>query len=360
MIEVAHPWSFLLLFLGVPLLWLAQRRSLADLTPSARRLCLVVRAIVLGLLVLALAGVNLLLPSQKVAAMFVIDHSASVSSEARAEADQFISESLRAAGENFAGVTGFAKTPALWIPIRPGGARPKQWPAMEAPNSTDIARALDFASALLPAEAHRRIILLSDGNDTSDRAAETAQRLTAEGIELSVVPLHNPKRAEVLVEKVDVPRQLKTGEPFDLTANIRSNIATTAKAKLYQNQFLVEQRDLSLKEGDNTFAAPNLKADGTFVTYELEIIPATDTSLENNRAQGTASLRGQPRVLVIDPDESRIRPLATALRAERILVETRSINGAPRSLEDLQQFDLLALSDVSALQLNRETMELYR
>jgi uncharacterized membrane protein len=360
MIEIAHPWSFLLLALCVPLLWFAQRRSLADLTPGSRRLCLVVRAIILVLLVLALAGINLLLPGRKVATMFVVDHSASVSAEARADAHRFIADSMRAAGNNLAGVIGFAGTPSLWLPPAPPATLPNAWPELASPNATDTARALEFAAAFLPAETHRRIVLLSDGNDTSDRAGETAQRLAASGIELSVVPLRNPERPEVLVERVDVPHQLKNGEPFDLTANIHSSIATTAKLKLYQNQFLLEQRDLTLKQGDNPFTAPNLRADGNFVTYEVEIVPAQDTALENNRAQTTASLRGQPRVLIVDPDESKIRPFAAALRAEKIQADTRSINGVPRTLEDLQQFDLLMLSDVSALQLNRDTMELYR
>ncbi len=56
-------------------------------------------------------------------------------------------------------------------------------------------------------------------------------------------------RPEVLVERVEVPRRLKTGEPFDLVARLRSNVATAAKVKLYQNQFLIEQRDLQLKPG---------------------------------------------------------------------------------------------------------------
>jgi uncharacterized membrane protein len=360
MIEVAHPWSFLLFALCVPLLWLAQRRSLADLTPASRRLCLVIRAVILSLLVLALVGINLLVPSRKVATMFVVDHSASVSPEARAEADRFVAESMRFAGGNLAGVTGFAGSPSLWLPPTSDTSIPNAWPALASPNATDTARALEFAAALLPAETHRRIVLLSDGNDTSDRVAETTQRLASTGIELSVVPLRNPEHPEVLVERVDVPRQLKTGEPFDLTAKIHSNIATKAKVKLYQNQFLLEQRDVELKEGDNAFNALNLRAEGNFVTYEVEVVPVQDTALENNRAQATASLRGQPRVLIVDPDETKIRPLASALRVEKIQVDTRSVNGVPRSLEDLQQFDLLMLSDVSALQLNRDTMELYR
>ena len=45
------------------------------------------------------------------------------------------------------------------------------------------------------------------------------------------VPLHNGSAPEVLVEKVDVPRRLKSGEPFDLTARIRSNVGSRQGAR---------------------------------------------------------------------------------------------------------------------------------
>ncbi|MEI9895588.1 MAG: VWA domain-containing protein [Chthoniobacter sp.] len=179
-------------------------------------------------------------------------------------------------------------------------------------------------------------------------------------MELLTVPLHNASAPEVLVEKVEVPRRLKAGEPFDLTALIHSNVATTAKVKLYQNQFLLEQRDLTLKAGDNEFRAPNLKADGNFISYEVEVLPALDTVAENNRASATASLRGEPRVLLVDSDENNGRALADVLQKEKISVETRGLTGLPKTLEDLQQFDLFLLSDVSALNLGREQMDLYR
>ena len=143
----------------------------------------------------------------------------------------------------------------------------------------------------------------NDLNDRTDdtqrlRALHAAMGLVKAGVELFAVPLHNTAAPEVLVERVEIPRRLKTGEPFDLTATIRSNVETAAKVKLYQNQFLIEQRDITLKPGSNEFRAPNLHADGSFISYEVEVVPVEDTSVENNRAQATASLRGQPRVLL--------------------------------------------------------------
>jgi uncharacterized membrane protein len=358
MFEIAHPS---LLTLALPLAaWLAwwAHHSLAELAPDRRRIVFTLRTLLLLALLLALAGVSALVPGKKLAVLFALDHSASITPEQREAAQRFLSTALatKPAGDE-AGVLGFAGDAALWVPPSPHPVLPEHWPELLQPNATNLARAIELATALLPAEAHRRIVLLSDGRDTSDRALEAAQR---SGIELSVVPLHRTAVPEVLVERVAVPRQLKQGEAFDLTAHLRSTVATNAKVKLYQNQFLLETREVALQPGENLFTAPNLRADGTFVTYEIEVIPAQDTTLENNRAQATASLRGQPRVLLVEGDVEKAAPLADALRREKIAAETRPASGAPRTLEDLQQYDLLMLSDVPSLGLGRDTMELYR
>lgn len=360
-VEFAHPWFLLLGLVVVLLVWL-QRRSLADMTRAQRRVCFLVRTLLLLLLVLALASLRWLVPSKELAVVFAVDQSASVSAAAQQQAREFITSSLAAKrGSDDAGVVGFAETAALWQAPAPNVKLADQWPELADRKGTDVGGALDFASAIFPAGKARRVVLLTDGNDTGDGGAAAATRLAAQGIELLTVPLRNESAPEVLVEKVEVPRRLKAGEPFDLTASIRSNVATTAKVKLYQNQVLVgPPRDMELRPGANPFTATNLEANGNFITYELEIVPALDTVTENNRASATASLRGEPRVLLVDTEENNARALADVLRREKINVETRGLTGLPKTLDDLQQFDLFMLSDVSSLNLGREQMDLYR
>ncbi len=359
-VELAHPWFLALIAVIVLLAW-AQRGSLADMTPTQRRVCFAIRTLLLLLLVLALAGIRWLVPSRELAVIFAIDHSASVSTAAQRQARDFVTASLAAKNSSDSvGIVGFAEQATLWQAPATNLKLANQWPELPERKGTDIGGALDFTSAVFPAGMAKRIVLLTDGNDTAERSAAAATQLAAQGIELLTIALRNESAPEVLVEKVEVPRRLKSGEPFDLSARIRSNVATTAKAKLYQNQFLIEQRDLELKPGENEFRAPNLKADGSFISYELEIVPALDTVAENNRASATASLRGEPRVLLVDSEETNGRALADVLRREKIAVETRGLSGLPKTLEDLQQFDLFMLSDVSALNLGREQMDLYR
>ena len=358
-VEFAHPW-FLALLVALPLLALGQRRSLASFTRVQRVVCIAIRGVILTLIALALSGMRALLPSSQVSVIFAIDASASISPEAARAAQEFTATAQRSQRPgDTAGVVGFARDATVWQPPIEE-ATPANWPSIAEATASDIGHGLDFASALFPADQSRRIVLLSDGNDTAGNAVSAANRIARAGVEVWTVPMHNPDRPEVLVERVEIPARLKQGEAFDLTANIRSNLPMRTKVRLYQSQFLISEREIDLQPGDNTFREPGLHPDGNFVQYDVEIVPAEDTSLENNRATAVASLRGQPRVLLVDGDLEKARPLERALRASRIAVELRGPNGTPKTLEDLQQFDLFLLSDLSALGLGRDQMDLYR
>ena len=368
--EFTHPGFLLLLLLAAGVLVLGQRRSLADLSPAGRRACLGVRAALLGCLALALAGPRWReRAGDSLGVLFVVDASASVGPEARAAARAFVATGFAARRPgDAAGVLGFAKRPALWLAptTEPTAPLPVAFP--EFPESeraaTDVGRALDLAAAALPtASAGRRVVLLTDGNDTAGAARGAAARLRATGAELWTVPLRNPARPEVLVESLDLPRSLAPGEAFDARAVLRANVATRARVNLYADRFLVDHRDdVPVNPGRTEVTFPSLRAPagGGLAGYEAEILPEADTRVENNRAGAVAALAGPPRVLLVDGDERTAAPLAEALRAERLDVDLRGPAGLPTTLEDLQRFDLVMLSDVSALGLGRETMELYR
>ena len=363
MFDFTHPWFLTLTALLCWLLW-AQRHSLARFTPAQRRTCFAIRALILLLLVFALAGARLVLPSRDLAVLFAVDESAGISAAARKQAQEWVNAALgvKPSGD-LAGIVTFARSAQVAHAPAERITLPVTWnspAAREETEETDIGSALAFATAMFPVERARRVVLLTDGNDTAAHALEAARELARAGVDLITVPLRNGDAPEVLVENVEAPRRLKAGEPFDLVARIRSNTAMQTKVRLYQNQFLIEERDLTLAAGVNEFRAANVQPEGNFVTYEVETIPANDTLAENNRAQTTVSLRGQPRVLLIDAQPEKNRALPDVLRAEKIEVESRAVLGAPKTLEDLQQFDLLILHDVPALHLGREQMELYR
>ena len=373
---IARP-QFLWLFALGPLVWYFWRHSLARMTPRQRIACLAVRLLLLALLTLALAGLRIPWQSRDVAVVFAVDRSASITTEAEAGGRAFIEQALAARGRGDEAVLlGFARgVRSLPLPDKEKG-----WPALKEANDTNdandsegskntdgaadrnataVAKALSFSSATFPDGKIRRLVLLSDGYDTEGHTAEAAAALKEAGIEFFTVPLRNPARPEVLVEKFTLPGELREGEPFDATATIRSNIETGCKVRLYADGFVAGEQTANLRPGSNTIVFRNLRPGQNQAAYEIELLPEKDTLPDNNKAQASALQKGKPRLLVIDSSEDRLQPLKSALVAEKIEVETRPAQGLPKRIEELQGYDALVLSDISALHLSRAQMQLY-
>jgi len=357
--DFTHPWM-LLLALALPLLLLLMRRSIAGWTPKQRAACLGVRALILLLLVLAIAGWRMRLGSRDLSVVFLVDASASISPEAAEAAKGFLAESLKnKRASDDAALVGFAGEPALWQ----GAAGPKldgTWSAPGHAEATDVAAAMRFGAALLSADKHRRIVLLTDGQQTRGDAFKTAGTLAAHGNALQIVPLRNPPKPEVMVESLAGPRLVRDGAKFDLNATLRSSTETRAKYSLYENGFVVDSGTVALTSGTTPLVLQNLVATSNSSTFELELIPEADTRLENNRARAVVTQRGKPRVLVIDSDPARLTPFVSTLNAAGIEVETRPPQGFPISIEDLQACDLLVLSDVPSLAISDATKDVLR
>jgi len=145
-------------------LHLGARRRMGS---GRRSAALIVRALLLSALVFALAGFQLVLPVDRLATVFVVDLSDSVGNAGREDALAFLRETLKERPDgDVAGIVAFGK-----------GALVERLPAelteidrlSSAPvrSATDIGGALRLAAALFPDDAQKRIVLLSDGNDTT-------------------------------------------------------------------------------------------------------------------------------------------------------------------------------------------------
>jgi len=357
--EFARPW-FLLLLLVLPLLALPLRRSLTGMTGRQRMICLAMRALILGLLVIALAGPRLPREVRDLGVVFMVDGSASISEKAAAAARDFLEHSLQQHPSTATGsVAGFAGQNVLWRKTLAAND-PAPFPKFDNRAVTDLGGALTFAGAILPSDKAGRVVLLSDGNDTAGSAMEAAEKLRRAGIQVFTVPLRNPAAPEVMVTRLDAPRVVKSGEPFDVMAEIQSNIATHAAIKLYRDQYLLNTVERDLQPGRTQVRFQNVTGEGSSAALEAEVVPQKDTLQENNRAQAVVTVNGQPKVLIIDPDPSKMQALRGLLLAANISVEIEKPAALPRSLEDLQPYDLFILSDVPSLSLTAEQMQLYQ
>ena len=120
-LEFTRP-EWLWALLALPLLTVFYYRSLVDLPWRQMVLSLVVRTVVALLLIMALAGLNLLNVTREVFVVFALDNSLSVGADGQAAAVEFISEATKDADEKQFAVLPFATAPGSFGKLLPGSS----------------------------------------------------------------------------------------------------------------------------------------------------------------------------------------------------------------------------------------------
>ncbi len=344
-LELTQPW-YLLGLLVLPVVAWYFYRGLTDFARWQRVASLTARALVLVLLVGALCGLTYLKPSKDLYVVFVIDDSMSVGDEGKYETDKFLDRATAAAGNNKVAFVRFGVEPGAVVNDR--GAT-----IVVNKQGTNIAAALEVARASIPPSHVPRLVLLSDGNQTSGDALRTALR---GGVPVHTIPLPARTEPEVQVSGVNVPAQVRDGEPFYVEVTIDSNHEDEGEIEVFRGAHRVVSEKVKVKPGSNVFRFRQQVTGERMAEYSARIKGFKDKLLDNNAAKGLVFSSGKPRVLIIDTDPKQAKHLAFALEQEGIKVDIRPAQGVPDSISDLQNYELLVLSNVPATSMSTRQM----
>ena len=349
-LELTQPW-FLLALAALPVLAWYYVRGLTDFSKWQRRLSLGVRALVVALLVAALCGLTLRKPAHDQFAIFAIDESLSVAEEAKPGIEAFLAKATADPGSNKFAFLKFAAEPGPVVVDRSRGGAAN-------PKGTNIAAALEVASAAIPPSFVPKIVLLSDGNQTAGDAIRTALR---GGLPIHTVPLAARTEPEVQVSNVGVPTQVRDGEPFYVDVTIDTNIDNNeGEIEVFRGQFKVASEKKKLMKGENRWRLRQQITGERTAEYTVRVKGYQDKLLDNNVAKGLVFTNGKPRVLLADSDTRQAKELAYALEQEGIKVDIRPPSGIPDNLSDLQNYELIALSNVPATAMTSRQMNVIR
>ncbi|HZM73754.1 MAG TPA: VWA domain-containing protein [Candidatus Polarisedimenticolia bacterium] len=344
-------WLVLLVpLLGLTfLLHLAARRRLGT---TRRRIALALRTLVLVALVFALAGFQLVLPVDRLATIFVVDLSDSVGNSGRETALAFIRDSLEEMPEDdVAGIVAFGRD-ALVERLPEDLRTVDRIHSTPVKAATDIGAALRLASALFPDDAQKRIVLISDGNDTTGHGQEEAALAAARGVQVETVRIGLDDQDEVLIERLSTPSTARLGEDIEAVADVRSSVAQTATIRLYVDGTLVKTERVDLKEGQNRIKFLVKPSEPGFHTFRAVVEAARDTFSQNDRADSNTIVKGEPRILVLKGDEKVAAELVTALEAEGQTVDSIIPEALPTDFAGLATYDSIVVVDVPRLRLS--------
>lgn len=363
------PWWLLLLAL-IPVIWIFSFRSLAGLGRIRRIVAMGLRTLVLLLIVLCLADAQLLKTSEKLTVMYVLDQSESVPRPRREAMMHYVIREVakhrNADREDAAGVIIFGREAK--IESAPLADDIPSVGVIESlvdlrTDATNLEAALKLAQATFPEDTAKRVVIVTDGNENIGNAREVASMLADKSIAIDVVPVLLDARAEIEVEKVAMPVEVRKDQPLE-TRVVVNNYADPKSEnggkvsgrlrltrRLGPNEQLLSEQEVELNPGKNVFRFRHEIDESGVYTYQADFTPIDakdDLLTQNNRATAFTQVRGQGRILLIEDwaNRGRFDFLAGRLRQAGIDVTIQGSDELFTSLAELQGFDSVILADV--------------
>ncbi len=347
-------------YVGWPRLPFRRRRDAASLA---------LRLLIVTLVALGVAGAQIVRAAEKLAVVFLVDVSDSMDSAAQAAALDFVREAMGASSPDdqtaviLFGSNALVERPMLTgTELGPIGSRPSTL-------NTDLAEAIRLGMALFPADAAKRMVILSDGVVTVGNPYEAARLAAASGIQIDFVPFRRQPAPEVAVTDVQVPTRLSVDEPFEIDYTIESQIDTMAVVTLLAGGQTIARDVVALEAGENPYYFQLRRGFPTTgfsdIRVQVEPIDANaDGFYQNNRLSAFTEISGPSRVLLVARDgeagAADIAHLLPALEEVGLAVDAVTPSDLPIGLAPLSAYASVVVVNVPAADLSLRRMEVLR
>lgn len=329
------------------------------------KLSIGLHVVMVALVTLAVAGLRATTVLTKTTVYVVADVSYSANRDMD-EIDRYIAEIEDNLPENSKmGVVCFARDVVLLTPA--GRDLKSVREARVKDDATDIAGALNYTEKLFGEDSIKRIVLITDGNDTvSDSIssiASTVLRLTENGVKVDTIFMDTSAKdgeVEAQLSKVKFSDSTYLGHTnraeitveVSQTTNLavelygREKVATGEKEQEYEK---IEQTIVFAEEGENvvTMTLP-AHTSGVF-EYYAQVVADGDMSAYNNKRSFTQEVVGQTKILLVT-GESADKTVLDVTYGDKADIDTYLVRSAntsvPFTLEQMIEYDEIVISNV--------------
>ena len=223
-------------------------------------------------------------------------------------------------------------------------------------DATNIQTALFEAAAMfdsLDNPVNKRVVLLSDGRQTSGNAWEAANVFLNKGIRLDAVSfdITGNKMSEVAIKDFAISPShiVDQGKNFTIMVSVESTVDTEGSIIVYNGENKLFSFTTSINKGthifNRTISAEEL---GSVGLHELrvEVNPIDDSLAPNNALHTWVKVNDIPSILIVDGTGSQSSKLQQQLEG---VYHTNVIRAEkfPQTMEELLPYDEIVLMDVN-------------
>jgi len=350
-----HPLALLLLIL-LPILvgaLLIGRRT----RPGVRRVIpLVIRVLTILTLVLVVAGLQNSDSSIGVDVVFAVDISDSIGPEGHLAAERFINDALSTQTDrDRAAIVLIGNGVAVERGLQ-SGLRALSRESVLDTSATSLADGILRAVSLFTDQRERRIVVLSDGQETTGDATEAARIASEAGVRLVVVPLDTrPSDGEVFMRRIDAPTEVRVDETHEFSVVIAATESTDAVVTVFRDGEYYGEEETQLVPGDNVVAFQgSIGAEGVH-RYSATVSTPLDPIAINNEAEALIRVTGEPAVLYVASDPTVY--VLDALEEQGIRTVVATTDQMPADVNQLVPFDAVIFDNVPAYDMSVARME---
>jgi len=346
----AHPFALLL---ALPtLVWFCWFTG--QLRRTAARPRLLWRAATAVFLMLAAGGLQIAMAGAPITVVFALDRSSSMPAVEQRRAVAHVNDltSTMRPGDRL-GVVAFGADAAIEL-------RPSERPRLQriqstvASAGTDIANAIRLAGAALPAAGDRRIVLMSDGRETSGDAEDEALRAAAAGVQIDVIPVHAGAAGPVHVTRVVAPPESRLGEPYLVSVEVTGGPNARGRVAILRDGELLETPEVIVgSDGTGSVALTERQDAERAYVYQASAV-RDDEPDELGAAGAVVLVAGTPTLLYVS---SAPPTLARELGAAGFRLTSVEPEQVPRTVEALSGFAGVVLDDVPSDRLVTASMD---
>lgn len=231
-------------------------------------------------------------------------------------------------------------------------------------SGTDISRALEYAGTLFKGDSIKRIVLITDGNDTVSRdtgaIASTVERLVEADIKVDAVFLDNKVgegEAEVQLSNAEYTSSVFRDHDNEVKLLVQASTDVNMIVRLERRPYgetetafeEISYVTVTAEAGFNTVRMPLPSDEAGVFEYNASVEAENDFSDRNNAVKFVQTVEEELRVLLVSGSEADCKSVEKTY-AEYASVDAYVVNGrnnrVPFTLEALTVYDEIVLSNV--------------
>ncbi len=349
--------------LAVPFVWWIRVRTATGLTPRHLRLSAFARSAVIVLLALAIMRPVWNRSGGWTSVVYVLDVSRSVSPAFVDSAIRWMARATEEGSPLHARYVVFAKEPVVVeqpeeirsLSVSTGEPSASQRTQI-IQSSTNIEKALGRALQNFAPHTLKRLLLLTDGNETTGDLTKALWLVKEEGVRVFAMPAAVRADKDSWIEAIDAPEEVRADEPVEVEIQVFSRVIDERPIELRRSGMLIAERGLELKPGANRSTFEVRFPEQGLVTLQASIGVDGNTFPENDNYSKSVWVDDPARILYVEGHTASSHYLERALADAGIEVDTvppSALSGKSSSLTD---YDAIILSDLPPQSLSDDLM----